>query len=147
MSTNQDSPEEPQTPIPPRFQFGLSTMFWITTATAIVCALSFTIPADFAIPIMLFISFAVLPAVWTTVIIYGCGYQRTFGIGAVFPSGILVLMIPFGRLGPFGFGGMGREEFVIRLLMLGFWVSSLLVGVVCMGVRRLVERRQPPRKP
>jgi hypothetical protein len=37
--------------------------------------------------------------------------------------------------------GMGGEEFWVRSLMLGFWVSSVLVGVVCMGVRRLVEQR------
>jgi len=121
-------------------------MLWITTGTAIVCALSFTIPGEIAIPIMLFISVGVLPAVWTTVIVYGRGYQRTFGIGAMFPSGILLLMVPFGRLEPFRWGAMGNEEFLIRILMLGFWVASLLVGVVCMGVRRLVERRHPSRK-
>ena len=113
MSTNQDSPmaEELQADVPPevppRFQFGLSTLFWITTATAIACALSFTIPAEIAIPIMLFISVAVLPAVWTTVIIYGRGYQRTFGIGAMFPSGIFLFLMSFSRFDVFRFGGVG----------------------------------------
>ena len=145
MSTNRELlvAAEPQSPIPPRFQFGLSTLFWITTLTAIACALSFTIPADFAIPIMMFISVAILPAVWATVIIYGRGYQRTFGIGAIFPSGTLLFSMSFARFGLFnGMGGMGREEFFIRLLLLGFWLTSILVGVVCMGVRRFVEKRQ-----
>jgi Na+-translocating ferredoxin:NAD+ oxidoreductase RnfE subunit len=146
MSTNRDN-SEPQTGIPPRFQFGLSTLMWITTVTGIVCALSFTIPGEIAIPIMLFISVGVLPAVWTTVIVYGRGYQRTFGIGALFPSSVLLLMVPFGRLEPFRWGGMRGEEALIRMLMLGFWVASLLVGVVCIGVRKFLEKLNPSRKP
>lgn len=145
MSMNQDSPES-QANIPPRFQFGLSTMFWVTTATAIVCSLLFRIPADFSIPIMLFISVAVLPAVWTTVIIYGRGYQRTFGIGAMFPSGFFLLSIAFDRLDLFRREGLPPDEFWGRILMLGLWLSCLLVGVACMGVRRLVEKRQPSRR-
>ena len=79
----------------------------------------------------------------TTVIIYGRGYQRTFGIGAMFPTGIPLLSISFDRFDLFRFGGMGGEEFMTRILLLGFWLSSILVGVVCMGVRRIVEKRQP----
>ena len=105
MSTKQDGPmvEECRqvfAEAPPRFQFGLGTLFWITAATAILCALWFII-GEFAIPIMLFISVAVLPAVWTTLIIYGRGYQRTFGIGAMFPSGFLMFSAPRRPCGSF----------------------------------------------
>jgi hypothetical protein len=45
--------EEPQTRAAPRFQFGISTMLWITTATAVLCAVLFPMPAIIAIPLML----------------------------------------------------------------------------------------------
>ena len=151
MSTDQDNPEEPQTGNPPRFQFGLSTMFWVTTATAIACALLFPMPSWIAIPLMLFISVAVLPATWTTVIIYGRGYRRTFGIGAMFPAGILMLFALFAFLehgiSVYRWGSPSEDDFWFRLIMFGIWVSSLVVGLVCMGVRRLVEKRPDSRKP
>jgi hypothetical protein len=118
-------------------------MFWITTVTAIVCALLFRVPAEIAIPIMLFISVAVLPAVWTTIIVYGRGYRRTFGIGAIFPSGAFLLVVLVAFNVPFPhWGSRSEDDFWLRFVIFAFWVSSLLVGVVCMGVRRLVERRQ-----
>jgi hypothetical protein len=150
MSTNQDGPvvedSHLRTGVPPRFQFGLGTLFWVMTATAIVCALLFPMPAEFAIPLMLFVSLALLPAVWTTVIIYGHGYRRTFGIGAMFPSGIFVLSMAFDHLNLFRWTSIRGDDFWARMLLLGFWVSSLLVGGVCTGVRRLVEKRpaSPP---
>ncbi len=150
MSTNQDSPES-QTGIPPRFQFGLGTLFWVTTVTAIAFSLLFRVPAVVAIPVMLFISAALLPAMWTTVIIYGRGYQRTFSIGAMFPAGILMLLallaildhgMSFSR-----WDSPNEDEFWVRLVLFGFWASSLLVGGACMGLRWLVERRPACRKP
>ena len=149
MSTNQDSPlgKESQARIPPRFQFSLRTMFWVTTGTAIICAVSFPMPAVIAMPLMLLISVA-LPAVLTTVIIYGRSYQRTFCIGAMFPSCIFLLMIPYGSMGLFRFGVTNAQDDIgFRLVVLGFWVSSLLIGGVCVGVRRLVEKRTDSRKP
>jgi Ca2+/Na+ antiporter len=148
MSTNQDSPlgKESQARIPPRFQFSLRTMFWVTTGTAIICAVSFPMPAVIAMPLMLLISVA-LPAVLTTVIIYGRSYQRTFCIGAMFPSCIFLLMIPYGSMGLFRFGLNGEDDFWLRLVVFGFWVFCVVVGLVCMGVRRLVEKRPDSRKP
>jgi hypothetical protein len=103
MSTNQDNPvaEELRTHVSPEvrrpfLQFSLSTMFWITTVTAVICAILFPMPAVIAIPLILLITVA-LPAVLTTVIIYGGSYQRTFCIGAMFPSGIFLLMVPYDR--------------------------------------------------
>jgi hypothetical protein len=129
----------------PFLQFSLGTMFWITTATAIACAVLFPMPTVVAVPLILLISVA-LPAVLTTVIIYGRSYQRTFCIGALFPSGIFLLMVPYGGMTPFRFGSPGGEDFWFRIVVCGFWVSSLLIGGVCVGVRRLVEKRpaSPP---
>ncbi len=119
-------------------------MFWITTATAIVCAVLFPMPIAIAIPLILLISVA-LPAVLTTIIIYGRSYQRTFCIGAMFPAGIFLLMIPFGSIGLFRWGSSGGDDFGV-LVVGGFWISNLLIGGVCVGVRRLVEKRpaSPP---
>jgi hypothetical protein len=146
MSINQDRPVA-EARISPRFQFGLATLFWIMTGTAIVCAVLFPMPLVVAIPLILFISVA-LPAVLTTVIIYGHSYQRTFCIGAMFPSGVFLLMIPYGSMGLFRFGVTNAQDDIgFRLVVLGFWVSSLLIGGVCVGVRRLVEKRTDSRKP
>jgi hypothetical protein len=147
MSTNQDNPvtEELQTPIPARvprpfLQFSLGTMFWIMTATAIVCAVVFRMPGEFAIPLILLIGVA-LPAVLTTVIIYGRSYQRTFCIGAMFPSAFFLFMVPYGGMGMFPWGSPSGDDIVFRMVVCGFWASSLLIGGVCVGVRRLVEKQ------
>ncbi len=80
MSTKHDNPMADVLParVPPEaprpfLQFGLGTLFWITTAAAVVCTIVFRIPTEFAVPLSLFISVA-LPAVLTTVIIYGRSY-------------------------------------------------------------------------
>jgi hypothetical protein len=149
MSTNQEIPVPdalPADPPPqpsPRFQFGISTLLGITTGTAVICALLFPMPGSIAIPLMVFITFTVLPAVWTTVIIYGRGYQRTFGIGAMFPVGVLLLCLDvFGRtFGALSMGSGGGDDRIIRLTLFVLWISCLLVGMICVGVRRFLERR------
>ena len=129
----------------PFLQFGLGTMLWITTATAVVCTIMFRVPTQFAEPSMLFISVA-LPAVLTTVIIYGRSYQRTFCIGAMFPAVFFLLFILSGGMDrtQFGRGIPGFEDFEHRIECFSFWASSVLIGGVCVGVRRLVERRPAP---
>jgi hypothetical protein len=146
MSTNQDSPmaEELQTTIPPevppRFQFSLFSMFSVTTAAAVTCSLTFSMPGLVAIP--LFVLFSVIvTAVLITVIIYRRNYQRTFCIGALVPFGVLLLMIAFRSMIEFRWPSPGDEQFGLRLVVCGFWLSSLLIGGVCVGVRRLVEKR------
>ena len=154
MSTNQDSPEEPQTPNPPRFQFGIAALLWVMLISALVLTIVLRLPSVVAIPVILFISMGVLPAVWTTLIIYGRGYRRTFGIGAMFPAGICLFFALIETLvhGPNFYRWsspsaiLGVDEFAFRFEFCGFWASSLLVGVVCMGVRRLVEKRPDSRK-
>lgn len=154
MSTNHENPMAEVLPahIPPEarrpfLQFGLGTLFWITTATAVVCAVVFRMPVEFAIPAIVFICVA-LPAVLTTVIIYGRSYQRTFCIGAMFPTGSLLLamtMSPFMLVNPNSMGGFqAYTDFEARMVACAFWVSSLVLGGICVGVRRLVERRPAP---
>ena len=145
-ATGDNPPSQPPPERPRRLQFGLSTMLLITTVTAILCSLVFSVPFYIALPLMLFMTVAVPPAVWTMVIIYGRGYQRTFGIGAMFPAGARMLLgvmfyweLPFSRGWP---NGGGDEEITVRLVVCGLWLSSLLVGVICAGVRWIVEKRR-----
>ena len=47
--------------LPMRFQFGISTLLWTMTGTAAVLALTVSMPAVVAVPIMLFIGGVALP--------------------------------------------------------------------------------------
>ena len=152
MSTNQDNPlaDELRTRIPPevppRFQFGLFSMFLVTTAVAVTCSLTFSMPAEVAIPLFVLIS-VTLAAVLITVIMYGRSYQRTFCIGAVVPFGVLLLTLAFAGVILFLDGPSPRgNSLATRLVVVSFWASSLLIGGVCVGIRRLVER-QPASPP
>ncbi len=65
----------------------------------------------------------------------------------MFPSGIFLLMVPYASMGLFRFGSFGTgEDIGFRLVMFGFWVFCAVVGGICVGVRRLVEKRpaSPP---
>jgi len=128
-----------RTVVPPRFQFSPLSMFAVTTAVAVVCSLAFSMSDMVAIPLFLLFS-VVLTAVLITIIVYGRGYQRTFCIGAVVPFGVLLLTLGF--VGAILFlEGPRTQPSTYRLVVCGCWLSSLLVGVVCVGVRWLVERR------
>jgi len=147
MSIDRDDPvvnELPTGPPPevrPRFQFGISTLLWIMTGTAVICALLFPMPSIIAIPVLLFVTVVVMPAVWTTIIVYARGYRQTFAIGAIFPTG-LVLFSGYGlfRGMPLSVGPSVGDETVFRLVLFLFWLSSFLVGAICVGVRRYLER-------
>jgi hypothetical protein len=144
-------PEQSQAEIPSRFQFGIGTLLWITTVTAIICAIFFRIPPIVAIPLMALISGAFLPAIWATVIVCGRGYQRAFGIGAVFPAVICMWLVLRELLGLLDWPRFhrwdtpGEEEFTLRLAFLAFWASSIVGGMICIGVRRLLKGRPDSR--
>jgi hypothetical protein len=137
--------DELQTRIPPeaphRFQFGLLSMFVITTVVAATCSLTFSMSNLVALP--LFVLFSVIvTGVLITVIVYGRGYQRTFCIGAVVPFGVLLLTFAFAGVILFLDGPSPRADgFSSRVVVVSFWGSSILVGTICVGVRRLVEKR------
>jgi len=115
-------------------------MLWVTLISAILCAVLFPMPVEFAIPIMMLASVA-FPAVLTTVIIYGGSYQRTFCIGAIFPSGIFLLTVPYGAMSMFRMGFPGGDDFGFRLMIFAYWVFCGLVGANWVGGRRAVEKR------
>lgn len=77
-----------------RFQFGLGTMFLITAMVAVSCSLFFQMPNVVATPLLV-LFMLVLPAVLTTVLVYGRGYQRAFCLGALFPAGTMLVCTSF----------------------------------------------------
>jgi hypothetical protein len=70
-----------------RLQFSIRTLLWVTLATAIALAILVSSPSVVAVPVMMCLTIAI-PAILTVVVIYGSGYQRTFCVGALFPTGI-----------------------------------------------------------
>jgi hypothetical protein len=124
----------------PFLQFGLGTIFWITSATAVACTIVFRIPSEFAVPLILFTSVA-LPAVLTTLIVYGRGYQRTFCIGAMFPAVVFFLFILSSGINQVRWNLSGLSAFEFQMLVCSFWASIVLIGGLCVGVRKLAERR------
>lgn len=128
---------------PPRFQFSLISMFLVTTAAAVTCSLTFSMSVLVAIPLFVLFSM-VLTAVLITVIIYGRSYQRTFSVGALVPFGVLLLTLAFAGAVLFFDRPSADADFVCRLVVVGFWISSIPVGAICVGVRRLAEKRRDP---
>jgi len=124
-------------------QFSLRSLLWLTTAVAVVCAVMFQMPDALAIPILMFVTMAMVP-VLVTVLIYGRGYQRTFAIGAIFPPGLLLLAFtPLARfLGEMPMR-MDRSDSVgLRVFFGVLWISSPAMGLLCVGTRWLLEKRR-----
>ncbi len=120
-------------------------MFVVTTAVAVTCSLVFSMPLLVGLPLLVLIS-VILAAVLITVIVYGRGNQRTFCIGAVVPLGVLLFALAFVGVILFLDGPSPRgNDLAGRLTIVGFWLSSVLAGVICVGVRWLIERQ--PKSP
>ena len=75
------------TPTRPRrpWQYSMKTLFRVTFGTAVALAVVVSSPNAIAVPVMICLNIAV-PAFLTVVLVYGSGYQRTFCIGALFPT-------------------------------------------------------------
>jgi len=140
--------DERQTPRPPgsskpAVQFSLRTLLLLVTAVAVACAAVFQMPGVVAIPLLLFFTAALVP-VLVTVIIYGSSYERTFAIGAIFPPALLLSgFTPLGGVfyGFMGRGGdgLGSESIWVRVVIVGIWVASVVMGFLCVATRRLLE--------
>lgn len=139
------TPPDRSPPFPPRLtQFSLRSLLWLMTGVAVVCAVMFQMPDALAVPILMFVTMAMVP-VLVTVIIHGSSYQRTFAIGAIFPPGLL--LSAFTPLGGFFFGRAPMsmdpgESSGFRVAIGAFWISSLAMGLLCVGTRWLLERQR-----
>jgi hypothetical protein len=131
------------------FQFGLSTLLMLTVLVAVSCSLFFSMPNKPATIVLILISLA-LPAVFATVLIYGQGYRRTFCLGALFPSGVMMvcssLMIMIHAISAYQNNVDIWVQFAdkvgpyYRPFVGTAWVASILIGLLCVLVRLLTER-------
>ncbi len=151
MSGENREIQEIQTLPPARrpFQFSLRTMFAMTACWAIACAVLFQVPSWAALPVLVLCSVA-YSAVLTTVLIYGHSYLRTFCVGALFLS--VFLLPPISPLSGYKlfavtkFTDLTEEDFrPVRVIFGVGWLSSILVGLLCVGVRRAIERQAEQR--
>lgn len=123
-------------------QFSLRSIFVVTTVAAIVLTLLFQVPDPLAVPVLLFATIA-FPAVLVTILIYGSGYQRTFSIGALFPLTILLLLLVFAQSGVFASSALTLpfdEPVLFRTSVGAFWLSSVVIGLLCVATRWELER-------
>ncbi len=74
------------------FQFSLVAMLLAMAVVAAAMAVLFAFPDALATPVIIFL-FITVPALLTTHIVYGSGYERTFCIGALFPTGFALFVI------------------------------------------------------
>jgi hypothetical protein len=95
---------------------------------------------------------AMILAALVSVLVYGKGYLRTFGVGAIIPMGLQALsasgayVVLFLSPSSWQMSGLFRFETQILALVIG-GVSAIAAGVVAMMVRFLVESLMPSREP
>lgn len=94
-------------------------------------------------PLMWLISTSLAP-VLITLIVYGNSYQRSFAIGAIFPAAILgiSLLIETGRLVRMLTSDLEVYDDHLRVMVPASWAASIVFGLLCVGVRRLLDPRR-----
>jgi hypothetical protein len=125
---------------PRRFQFSIRAVLIAMAAVAVGCSVIFAMPEWVAIPILIF-CMIVLPAVLTTIMVYGTTRQRTFAIGAFFPAGFMALWLGFFALG-WGYNGDGETVVVLAIVVAIAWIASVASGLLCLWVRYVIERKE-----
>lgn len=145
------------------FQFSLATLFVLTTALAVGFGVCFAVPASFA-GVFVFILILILPAVAVVAMKYGTGSLPSFCIGALFPLSMCLAGLLFdptlrsllnrmqGHYGlsqePHAWQAIGDWLVIVavmgndwRAMAVTSWFVAALVGLICVGVRRYLERR------
>lgn len=134
---------------PRRLQYTLRTLFALTTAAAIACAVFFALPPWVSVVAAVCVVVS-MPVVLTVMLIYGRGYTRTFSIGALFPAGFCLLapMVSYFALALAAeyYENMfdGLEPNIVVLVFLNVYFAVVLGnGLLAVGIRRLMEAGQP----
>jgi len=136
---------------PHRFQFTLSQLIVLMTLVAVFCASAISVPGWLSL--ILACCFAILlPMGFTVGVVYGRGYQRTFSIGALFPSGFVGLQ-GFGLIGlsfypPFGGGPDfdADDRLWVWVFLLAVGGVSIAFGLLAMGLRWMIESSRRRRR-
>ena len=131
------------------FKFGVRELFAFTTLVAIVMGLVVVAPNSVAGGVILILTFS-LPVGLTTVLIYGRGFQRTFCVGALFPTAGIFFSFSW-LLGIVLIDGPGPNNIIELTESVGescrwyaalSWVFAFVLGMFSVSVRILVERRR-----
>jgi hypothetical protein len=151
--TPPDSDTTPPQPGRP-WQFSMKTLLIVTIATALGLTIVVSLPNAIAVPLMICLTVAV-PALLTVVLVYGSGYQRTFCIGALFPTCLLLYVTGWlfglalinppvaGELDDLDqwlrfFEGIGPHY---RTYAASAWLMAVIVGTLAVCVRWGLEAR------
>jgi hypothetical protein len=153
-----------KSPVDPRpFQFSLATMFVITAAFAIFLMICFTLPEPWSGAAWLVLTIAA-PPVLAVIIKFGPGGLSAFSIGAIVPTGMSLVGLVIDKqwefvlprstgyvLMPSSYGdrwailmnwiaGATHIGSTWRPIALTSWAAALVVGLLCVVVRRWVRR-------
>lgn len=140
MSTDQE-----QAPVadfaPPKMQFSLRTLLLLPVIAACVLSLFFGKPPNL-IAMELALVTLILPAVLTTIVVYGQGYKRAFCIGALAPTGVLYLWSTYLLLTFTLYRGPVDDQIfpAFRWFYGLGWIAAIVSGFICMGFRWILER-------
>lgn len=135
----------------PKLQFSVRALLGLTVCVAVACSVLFAMPDQASVAVIVVIS-VLLPALLTTGAIHGGTYQRTFCIGALFPTAFMLLtftlfsyywlpMVLGRNIVPLG--GPEQEAnlaFWFRVHAGASWAMSIIVGLLCLALRRLTEK-------
>jgi hypothetical protein len=133
------------------WQYSLKTLLVVTAAVAVALSIIVSSPDWIAVPMLMLLAIAV-PALLTSVLVYGSGYQRTFCLGALFPTGIALyatgwamgLALVDGDLDDLGewlefFEAAGNPY---RVYSASAWLLAIAVGSAAVAIRRRLEARR-----
>ncbi len=136
-------------------QFSLKTLLEFMLGASVLCAVLFSAPAFIA-----FLVFAAillfLPPVSISLIVYGSGHARAFGIGSLAAASPLYMSMSY--LGMYVvaivfdsdmLSSLGGSELYVRLAIGGFIMLVFTGGVIAVVMRKLlqpktVETETPP---
>jgi hypothetical protein len=151
-------------PTPRPFQFSLATMFVITAAFAIFLMLCFTLPDPWSGAAWLVLTIAT-PPVLAVIIKFGPGGLAAFSIGAIVPTSMSLAGLVLNReweslprtagYASWPAPGLLSDRFAVlgnwivgtarigalwRPIALTSLVAAIVVGLLCVGARRWVQR-------
>jgi FtsH-binding integral membrane protein len=114
---------------PPRFQFGLRWMLLLVAAAAIFLTLTVAAEQFLLRWILTPATIFVIPTVFIIVALHDCGDRRTFAIGALVPTSILIFA-----------GDVGRLSTLVDWLSSTIWLLLMAAGcgAVAIATRRTV---------
>ncbi len=147
MTDTHEQPEHPA-PGPGGMQFSLRTLFIVTTGLAVTTSGVFAGPTWVSVVTAMVFTAAATIAL-TVVLIYGRGYQRTFCIGALFPSGLVTYQATGSLLALMWYGmgtGSGVTALGVAIFLMVYCLVVIAAGLLALGVRWMVEssRRESP---